>query len=148
MNAASRVSRTADPHRAAQPPRALKRLALLAVVQLLLLLGLGGCATVTSSRTVMPLNNRDTVELNAAQTAELMSASGFTRREIIANGPDLRNALAVSGAAQIRRGSGVMALFVAEDSRVHVSSRDRGMFVYRLEEGNGASHEVPSSGDR
>ena len=139
------MNRASKPRRASESHRVLKRLALAAVV--LLLPGFAGCATLTSARTVMPLNNRDTVELDAAQTAELMTASGFSRRETIANGPDLRNALAVSGAAQIRRGSGVMALFVAEDSRVHVSSRDRGMFVYRMEENNGASHEVPGAGD-
>ncbi|GEM_PF-6362090 len=92
----------------------------------------GGCATITAGHTVKPLSNRDTAELTAEQTVEIMLASGFSEQEIIANGPQLRNALAVSGAAQIRRGTGVDALYVVELGRIHVSARSRRPFIYDL----------------
>ncbi len=103
-----------------------------AVTLAAVLLTLSSCATVTSSHSIQQMTNRDTAELTAQQVVEVMERAGFSEREIIANGPELRNALATSGAAQIQRNRGVDSMFVVEGARVHVSARNRGAFVFDL----------------
>jgi hypothetical protein len=55
---------------------------------------------------------------------------GFSDQEILDLGPDVRNTLASSGAAMIRIGDKVEALFALDGNFLHVSTRTRGSFIY------------------
>lgn len=112
------------------------RAALLAAV----LLGgaiLQGCTTTDravalTEETVTPLSAGEPTEVSAGTLAEAMLRAGFSREQILSDGPQVRNAIAQAGGAQVREGRMIAALFAIQDSRLIVTSRMRGTFVLPL----------------
>ena len=88
-----------------------------------------GCTQVQ----VRPLPNRDVAGLDADAVVTLMRHAGFSDREILDFGTDLRNSLAEQGAAQIRMGNKTEAIFAVHGPFIHVSSRRINGFLYNTE---------------
>jgi hypothetical protein len=61
-----------------------------------------------------------------------MRRAGFSDQEILDLGPEIRNTLASTGAAMIRIGDKVKAIFAVDGKFLHVSTRARGSFIYDL----------------
>lgn len=100
-------------------------------------LALSGCATIDRSvaltkQVVTPITVGDAAPISAHDIAEAMLRAGFTREQILLDGPAVRNALATSGGAQLRSGKLVEALFAVHGDRLYVTSRTRGTFVQPL----------------
>jgi hypothetical protein len=100
-------------------------------------LALSGCATIDRSvaltqESVTPITVGDAAAISAHDLAEAMLRAGFSREQILRDGPVVRNALATSGGAQLRSGKLVEALFAVHGDRLYVTSRTRGTFVLPL----------------
>ena len=100
-------------------------------------LALSGCASVDRSidltqQSVTPITTGDATGISAHDLAEAMLRAGFSREEILREGPAVRNALATSGGARLREGNLVEALFAVHGDRLYVTSRTRGTFVQPL----------------
>lgn len=113
------------------------RRGLIAVAVIGVSLALSGCATIDRSvalteESVIPISVGDAVAVSAHDLAEAMLRAGFTREQILLDGPAVRNALATSGGAQVRSGKLVDALFAVHGDRLYVTSRLRGTFVQPL----------------
>jgi hypothetical protein len=118
-------------------PRARLRGGLAAAALMAGALALGGCATIDRSvaltqEIVTPITVGDASAISAHDLAEAMLRAGFTRAQILRDGPAVRNALATSGGAQLRSGKLVEALFAVHGDRLYVTSRTRGTFVQPL----------------
>ena len=97
----------------------------------------GACAShdpnvIRMEETVTPITVGEAGAVSALELAEAMLRAGFSREEILEHGPAIRNALATSGGAQVRRGRFVAALFSIADGKLFVSSLSRGTFVQPL----------------
>ena len=101
-------------------------LALLAVVATL-----GGCEQPPQMQ-VISVPNQDIAPLEADDVVVTMRRAGFSDQEIIELGPEVRNTLASTGAAMIRVGDKVKAIFAVDGNFLHVSTRARGSFIYDL----------------
>ena len=105
----------------------------------LLALGVGGCAGSSSTGIrVIPLSNRSVLALSPDDVVEIMRRAGFSDRQILEYGTDLRNGLAESGAVQIKIGKKVEAVFainLSEGKCVYISTRLRGNFIYDVDAG-------------
>lgn len=100
-------------------------------------LGLSGCASIDRSipltkQSVTPITVGEAAAVSAHDLAEAMLRAGFSREQILRDGPAVRNALATSGGAQLRSGNMVEALFAVHGERLYVTSRTRGTFVQPL----------------
>ena len=100
-------------------------------------LALSGCASIDRSialtkQSVMPITVGEVTAVSAHDLAEAMLRAGFSREQILRDGPAVRNALATSGGAQLRSGKLVEALFAVHGDRLYVTSRTRGTFVQPL----------------
>jgi hypothetical protein len=109
------------------------RSALLVILSLLL----PGCISadpnmgmVSEAVTAIPVG--ESASVSAYDLAEAMLRAGFSREQVLKDGPAVRNALATSGGAQIRKGKFVDALFSVHSGRLFVTSRMRGTFVQTL----------------
>ncbi len=111
---------------------AFVRLRLPAVLALLLL-SLVGCTHLRQA--VTPLANRQVAALDADAIVQMMQRAGFSDEQILGLGTDLRNSLAAHGAAQIRVRDKTEAIFAVHAPYIHVSSRQRGTFIYDVEKG-------------
>ncbi|NQU44524.1 hypothetical protein HQ520_14630 [bacterium] len=109
-------------------PHALIRLLPKALL-LLCLLGQIGCAGLK----VTPLPSPHIVALDTDDTVRILRRGGFSDKEILELGADLRDALAIQGAARICNGHITEAIFAVHDPFLHVSTRKRGTFIYNLE---------------
>lgn len=110
---------------------------LVAVAVITVPLALSGCAAIDRSvaltkESVIPITAGDAVAISAHDLAEAMLRAGFTREQILRDGPAVRNALATSGGAQLRFGNLVEALLAVHGDRLYVTSRLRGTFVQPL----------------
>jgi hypothetical protein len=76
------------------------------------------------------MDNWDVIALSADEIVLIMRYIGFTDELILKLGTDLRNALTSSGAAQIRIGKKVEAIFAVHNNYVQVSSYQRGSFIF------------------
>lgn len=92
---------------------------------------LGGCST--DSVKVEFATNPDVAALNADDIAVAMRQAGFTDAEILDLGPQLRNALAQAGAAKVRQGEKVEAIFAVDGPVLHISSRRTGSHIFDLQ---------------
>lgn len=105
----------------------------------LLALGTGGCAhNSTGGIRVIPLSNRSVLALSPDDVVEVMKRAGFSDRQILEYGTDLRNGLSESGAVQIKVGEKVEAVFavnLSETNCVYISTRLRGNFIYDVDSG-------------
>lgn len=96
-----------------------------------LILNTAGCAHLR----VVRLPNRDVAALKADDVVRVMQEAGFSDKQILAVGTQLRNSLAQRGAAQIRLGDKVEAILVVNPPYLYVSSRQGGIFTYNIETG-------------
>ena len=94
---------------------------------------LAGCAN-TQTR-VDPLPSHQVVALSSDNIVHVMRRAGFSDEQILEFGTDVRNGLASSGAAQVRVGDKVEAIFAVEGQYLHGTSRLRGSFIYDLSTG-------------
>jgi hypothetical protein len=104
----------------------------------LLALGIGGCSRSSTGIRVIPLSNRSVLALSPDDVVEIMRRAGFSDRQILEYGTDLRNGLAESGAVQIKIGKKVEAVFavnLSESNCVYISTRLRGNFIYDVDAG-------------
>lgn len=85
-----------------------------------------GCAATQ----IVPIPNRDVIALDADDVVIMMDCAGFGKDLIIELGPDVRNALAATGAARTLVKGRIEAVFTANESNVFVNSRVRGSFMY------------------
>ena len=100
-------------------------------------LTMNGCAIAPGQQkpVVVPEIGSHTADLSPRQTIDIMRAAGFTDSEIQRLGLHVRNALALKGAARVKRESQTDAIFVAHDGMIHVASWRRGDFMYEVATG-------------
>jgi len=109
----------------------------------ILLLALGsGCIAMDRNaglamHSVYPLSTGDAASVTPEELASAMLRAGFTRDEILRDGPAVRNALATVGSVQVREEKLVKALFSVHADQLYVSSRLRGTFIQRLSDPGG-----------
>ena len=104
----------------------------------LLALGAVGCARDSTGIRVVPMSNRNVLALSSNDVVEVMRRSGFSDKQILEYGTDLRNGLAESGAVQIKIGKKVEAVFAInlnDGDCVFISTRLRGNFIYNVDTG-------------
>ena len=102
----------------------------------LLAMGVVGCGS--TGIQVIPLSNRHVLALSADDVVQVMRGAGFSDRQILAYGTDLRNGLAQYGAVQIKVNNKLEAVFAVNLDRgdcVYISTRLRGNFIYNLKTG-------------
>jgi hypothetical protein len=105
---------------------------------LLLAAGMVGCARSATGIQIVPLSNRNVITLNADDVIQIMRRAGFSDRQILEYGPDLREGLAQSGAVQVRINNKVEAVFAVnldQGDCVYISTRLRGNFIYNVGSG-------------
>lgn len=107
---------------------------------LLLALGVIGCGSSTrrSGIQIIPLSSRSVLELNADDVVRIMRRAGFSDKQILEYGPDLRDGLAQSGAVQVKVGNKVEAVFAINLDHgpcVYITTRLRGSFIYNVQTG-------------
>lgn len=112
--------------------RALARLVLFLAMGTAIGLGMGAGGCISHAPQVMGIPNQMAAALTADDVVPMMRRAGFTDEQILEYGPDLRNLLATSGAAQIRIGDKVEAIFAVDESRLNVSTRSHGNFSLPL----------------
>lgn len=104
----------------------------------LLALGAVGCARNSTGIRVIPMSNRNVLALSPDDVIEVMRRAGFSNKQILEHGTDMRNGLAESGAVQIKIGKKVEAVFainLTEGDYVYISTRLRGNFIYKVGSG-------------
>lgn len=104
----------------------------------LLALGAVGCTRNSTGIRVIPLSNRSVLALSPDDVIEVMRRAGFSNKQILEHGTNLRNGLAESGAVQIKIGKKVEAVFAInlnEGNYVYISTRLRGNFIFNVDSG-------------
>lgn len=91
-----------------------------------------GCATTQSRGRVDPLPSQQVIALSSDDIVRVMRRAGFSDEQIIDLGTDVRNALASTGASQVRVGKKVEAIFAVDGDCLHGTSRLRGSFIYDM----------------
>ena len=105
---------------------------------LLLATFIAGCSSsfdrslALTDQTVIAIADGDATYVSPADMAEVMLQAGFSREEILKDGPQVGDAIATSGGAQVRKGSVVSALFAVHSGALIVTSLERGTFVRPL----------------
>jgi hypothetical protein len=99
-----------------------------------------GCAPSTTSYPsselhIIPLNNKNTIALNANDIVQMMRRVGFSDEQILALGGRMRDSLLHSGAAQLKISNKVEAVFAVNNNFVYVATRLRGSFIYDVKKG-------------
>jgi hypothetical protein len=127
-----------------------KRVVFLLVLLLLLSSGMVGClhpgkftqgiGSLATSKSVarlqvIPLSNQDVITLSADDIIRMMRKAGFSDDQILQLGTDVRNALLLSGAAQVRLKDKVEVIFAVHDDYVFITTRLRGSFIYDAKAG-------------
>jgi hypothetical protein len=84
---------------------------------------------------IVPLGNQDVIELGADDVVRVMRRAGFSDEQILELGPELRNGLAESGAAQVRLKDRVEVVFAVHGNYVFITTRLRGSFIYDVGKG-------------
>ena len=105
----------------------------LASIAVLLVISLTGCTHIRQA--VTPLPNRDVIALDADAVVRIMRRAGFSDEQILDLGTDLRNSLALTGAARVQIGKKTEAIFAVHAPYLHASSRQRGSFIYNVKTG-------------
>ena len=113
-------------------------LAIMFTLLALLALGTVGCTRNSTGIRVIPMSNRSVLALSPDDVIEVMRRAGFSNKQILEYGTDMRNGLAESGAVQIKIGKKVEAVFainLTEGDYVYISTRLRGNFIYKVGSG-------------
>lgn len=106
-------------------------------IAIVVLFALSGCMTVDQSvalatQPVTAVAIGDANKVSAYDLASAMLQAGFSQDDILRYGPDVDDALATAGGAQVRQDKMVSALFAVHGNRLYVTSRTRGTFVVPL----------------
>jgi len=104
-----------------------------------LFFGVVGCASTRSSKSgfaVVPVSSQDVAALSSDDVVRVMRRAGFSDEQILQLGTEVRNALLLSGAVQIKQGNIVEAIFAINNNNVYVTARLRGNFIYDLQKGS------------
>lgn len=115
------------------PARSPKVVVPTALLCSLAAVALAGCQTLDQSAWVQPVTNAEVVALDADDVVRIMQRAGFSDRQVLDLGTDVRNALAVSGSAKVRVGEKVEAIFAAVGRTVQATTRRRGGFIYNVD---------------
>ena len=83
---------------------------------------------------VESLSNRDVAALSSDDIVRIMRRAGFSDEQILNLGTDVRNALLVSGASQVKKGK-VEVIFAVHGEYVFITTRLRGSFIYDIKRG-------------
>ncbi len=78
---------------------------------------------------VVPISNRDVADLDSDDIVQIMRRAGFSDEQVLALGTDLRNAILLMGAAQIRKEK-IEAIFAVRGDYIFITTRLRGNFIY------------------
>jgi hypothetical protein len=104
-----------------------------------LVFGVVGCSRGTSRGIqLISLSNRHVLALNSDDVVAVMRRAGFSDKQILEYGMDLRNGLAESGAVQVKIGEKIEAVFAVnlnDGNCVYISTRLRGNFIYDVDSG-------------
>jgi len=84
---------------------------------------------------IIPLRNQNVLTLSSDDIVRVMRQAGFSDNQILEHGTDLHNALAHSGAAQIKVKKNLEAVFAINGDAVYISTRLRGNFIYNVKTG-------------
>lgn len=102
----------------------------------LLAFGMAGCAGYTPGGIkLVPVSNREVVKLTPDDVVIIMRRAGFSDRQILQFGSQLRNGLAQSGAVQVVVGDKHEVIFAVKGDAVYISTRLRGNFIYNVNTG-------------
>ncbi len=78
----------------------------------------------------MARSGREVVRLSPDDVVRIMQRVGFSDDQILDLGPDLYNALLLSGAAEVFYGKRTEMIFLVSNRQVQIQSHSRGTFVY------------------
>jgi hypothetical protein len=84
----------------------------------------------TEGLRIVARSGREVVRLSPDDVVRIMQRVGFSDDQILNLGPDLYNALLVSGAAEVLYGKRTEMIIVVGNRQVRIQSRSRGTFVY------------------
>jgi len=116
----------------------------------LVIANLAGCTSTngpSAGLQIIPLSNREVIDLNSQDVVRIMRRAGFSDEQILKLGTELRNGLAQSGAVQLRTGNEnkIEATFAVHDRYVYISTRIRGSFIYDARKQVGRGSNSPQS---
>ncbi len=81
---------------------------------------------------VIPLPNKDVLALSAEDVTQMFERAGFSHSDLFEHITEVRDALAKSGAVQIKIHNTMEAVFAVRDDSVYISTRKKGNFIYNL----------------
>ncbi len=84
----------------------------------------------TNGLRIVARNGREVVRLSPDDVVRIMQRVGFSDDQILDLGPDLYNALLLSGAAEVIYGKRTEMIFIVSNRQVQIQSHSRGTFVY------------------
>ncbi|UCE46715.1 MAG: hypothetical protein JSW47_13985 [Phycisphaerales bacterium] len=84
---------------------------------------------------MLPMRNQDVLELTAKDVVQVMRQAGFSETQIYEHGTAVRDAMAGSGAVQVKIDGVVEAVFAAKGDSVYISTRTKGHFIYNVRAG-------------
>ena len=106
---------------------------------LILALAVAGCTPDTTSPSsklrLSPLNNQDTVNLNANDIVSIMRSAGFSDDQILEHGTRMHQDLLESGAVQLKVDDKIEAIFAVNNNYIYIATRMRGSFIYNTKTG-------------
>jgi len=88
----------------------------------------------TGLRVEQRVGGGQAVDLKASEIIHIMQRIGFAKEQIVDLGPDLRNAMRATGAAEVMRGGQAEVRLAVNEDHLFVQSRSQGSFVYCLKE--------------
>lgn len=83
---------------------------------------------------VLPLKNNQIIELDAYDVVKILKTCGLNDKQIVRQGTDVRNCLAMHGAANIKVRGLTQSILIVKKPYVQISTRQRGNFVYDVVE--------------
>jgi len=89
-----------------------------------------------SSIQVLPIGNRDVLDLSDDDVMKVLKKAGFSDDTISICVTEVRNGLAQTGAVQIKIDNEVELVCAIRIDDVHISSRQRGMYIYNVKTGS------------
>ena len=109
------------------------RLVYTSVIAVLLMLSLSGCAG--SGIRIVAVPNQEVITLNPDEVVQIMLKVGFSGDQIEQYAWEVWDGLARSGEVRVIINDSVEAAFAVRNSRIYISSRSRGYFVFDVNEG-------------
>ncbi len=83
---------------------------------------------------ILPLGNKDVLELTADDVVQVMRATGFSDKQIYEHGTAVRDGMAESGAVQVKVDGAIKAVFAVKGDSVYINS-SKGPLVYNVKTG-------------